>query len=388
MSKSECPLYLHKGTGQWSKKVRGKTHYFGTDREEALKKWAKEKDCLLAGIKPKRQADSPTLAELGNVFLADCRNRLQSGTLGQRSVDEYRKSIQRLIDNLGRDIEPKYWTPIDFASIAEMFAQPVERKTPVRGGLKGPTVSRRSPVTVAGDIRRIRAFLCWCADSEFIPPPRFGRSFTPLNAKEARRLRAKKGRKDLEVDQLRKILDHCSPYFMPIVLLGINAAIGNRDASDMKLADYRGEWLDLPRGKTGAPRRVWLWPETRTAIDSYLRLRRNRGDKLFYTKFGTEWLRESDDAIGTAFTRARNEAGLPRGSFYDLRRTFATVAGETSDIMAIRLVMGHTSQSNDMTALYVQGVSDERVKRVCDHVRQWLFADDAEDAEDKSRKSI
>ncbi len=373
--KSILPLYLHKASGQWSKKVRGKTHYFGNDKDAALRRWAEEKDRLLAGLPIAICCDSPTLAELGNVFIANCRNRVASGTLSQVSLDDYTKTIGRLIEFRGRESTPEHWRPIDFAAITEQLASPVERKTAIRGGIKGPSVKRRSAITVANDIRRIRAFLSWCAKSELIPAPRYGASFSTLTAKETRIIRAKAGRRDFSSEQLRAILGQCSAWFKPLVLLGINGGIGNLDIAQMQLADYQGEWLDLPRGKTGAPRRVWLWPETRTAIDAYLKVRRDRGPLLFYTRFGREWARGTHKPVGTAFTKARIEAGLLRGSFYDLRRTFATVAGETSDIMAIRLVMGHTSQSNDMTALYVQGVSDERVKRVCDHVRQWLFGE-------------
>ena len=371
---NDCPLFLHRGSGQWAKKVRGKTIYFGTDKDAALKRWAEEKDRLLAGLKPKRLSGEPTLEELGNLFIAHCRNRQASGTLSEVSVNDYIRSIRRLCEFRGNDDQPGTWRPLDFAQIAEAYAQPVKRVTAIRGGIKGLAVSRRSPVTVAGDVRCIKAFLNWCADSELIPPPRYGRNFSPVTQKETRIIRARVGRRDLAAADLRSILLQCSPSFKPIVLLAINGGVGNLDVSEMLLADYKGDWLDLPRGKTGAPRRIWIWPETRAAIDAYLLVRRNRGGLLFYTRFGEPWLRGTDDAIGTAFTKARKAAGVARGTFYDLRRTFATVAGETQDIAAIRLIMGHTAQSNDMTALYTQSIGDDRLKRVSEHVRGWLFS--------------
>lgn len=46
------------------------------------------------------------------------------------------------------------------------------------------------------------------------------------------------------------------------------------------------------------------------------------------------------DAIGCGFAKYRKDAGVERGSFYDLRRTFQTVAGETRDQEAVSFVMG------------------------------------------------
>ncbi len=370
--KGTFPLFQHRN-GQWAKKVNGKLYYFGTDKDAALERWKAEMDHIMAGRPVPRSDGTPQLAELGNVFHADCMQRVASGTLAKRSADEYERTIARMVDVFGRDSRPQHWTPMDFARLAEAFAQPVDRKTAIRGGIKGPSVTRRSAVTVAGDIRRAKAFLNWCADSELIPPPRYGRNFQPLSQREQRIIRSKTGRRDLAADDLRKILEHCSVWYKPIVMLGINGAIGNLDIAEMRLEQYDGEWLDLPRGKTGTPRRIWLWPETRKAIDAYLAIRRNRGDRLFYTRLGDHWHRDSDDAIGAAFAKARKAASVGRGTFYDLRRTFATVAGATKDIAAIKLVMGHTSQGNDMTALYTQAVDDARIRTVCAHVRDWLF---------------
>lgn len=48
---SDFPLSNHRN-GQWYKKLCGKYHFFGTDKDAALKKWAEEKDYLLAGLTP------------------------------------------------------------------------------------------------------------------------------------------------------------------------------------------------------------------------------------------------------------------------------------------------------------------------------------------------
>jgi integrase len=148
----------------------------------------------------------------------------------------------------------------------------------------------------------------------------------------------------------------------------------------------KGEvWLDLPRGKTGAPRRFPLWPETRDAIAAYLPNRPSpTGDanknRLFLTRYGQGWGRgdsqERTDAITGAFVRAREAAAVGRQwAFYDLRRTFQTIAAQTRDFPAVSFVMGHTPGKNDMAAIYNQHIDDDRLRAVVEHVRKWLHDD-------------
>ena len=47
---ADCPLYLHKASGHWCKTIKGKRHYFGKDKAEALKRWYRECDDLKAGV--------------------------------------------------------------------------------------------------------------------------------------------------------------------------------------------------------------------------------------------------------------------------------------------------------------------------------------------------
>lgn len=390
--KDDFPLRLH-ATGRYYRKIGTKFHYFGRDRDAALDQWTRDKDYLLAGKTPPRKDDNPTIVELGNLFIDRCKRRVADGELSKRSVLDYQKTIERLVELLGKHCKPSNMAPMDFADLRDQLAEPIKRTTAIQGGIKGRTVTKRSAITVTNDIRRIKAFLTWCHKTELIPAPRFGMEFKPASAKVVRRQRAKVGPRDLSATDIRAILDKASLQLRPLVLLGINAGIGNLDLSEMRFKDIPADlsksdlFVDLPRTKTGADRRFWLWPETAAAIASYLAKRaspagRTIEDRLFLTRMGLPWVRfDGDgrtDSIGTGFVSARVRAGVEAGTFYDLRRTFQTVAAESTDFPAVKLIMGHTPHATDMSATYTQRISDERIKKVCQHVRSWLFGEVSE----------
>jgi integrase len=149
-----------------------------------------------------------------------------------------------------------------------------------------------------------------------------------------------------------------------------------------KIQDPHEVWIDLFRGKTGGERRFALWPETKQAIVDYLAIRPKPAigvdaELLFLNQQGRPWVNSKSnahfDGIGTRFSELRKAAGIPRGTFYDLRRTFATIASETNDTEGLRHLMGFVAPKNDMLAEYIQAVFDYRLKRITDHVREWLF---------------
>jgi integrase len=57
--------------------------------------------------------------------------------------------------------------------------------------------------------------------------------------------------------------------------------------------------------------------------------------------------------------------------FYTLRHVFRTVADEAGDQPAVDHVMGH--ESLGMATVYREGISDDRLRAICEHVRRWLF---------------
>jgi integrase len=386
-NRQPTPPYLHP-SGQWAKKIQGVMHYYGKDKDAAFAAWQKQQSYVASDITPPPRGSCPTLAELGNVYADYLRRAVDAGEISGRTSTEYTKSIHRFIAIAGAGCRVDALRPIDFGTIKERLSLPVAVADDSKryGGRK---VKRRAITTVAIDIRNLRVFLNWCYKQEHMEnPPKFGDEFSPVSRKALRRKRAVDGPKDLSASTIAEILTHCKPALRAMVLLGVNAGVGNQDIADITLADIgklkkKGEnWIDLPRGKTGAPRRFLLWPETAKAISDYLIFRpRPAGaenhDRLFLTRNGLSWVRQDGelrtDSIGNEFAKARKAAKIKRGSFYDLRRTFRTIAGKTRDREAVDFIMGHCEDPEDMGAVYTQWIDDDRLRDVCNYVRQWLL---------------
>ena len=63
----DFPLSIHKGSGYWCKKVRGRVFYFGKVSDDpkgvkALDEWLRVRDDLIAGREPRANTDGLTVA--------------------------------------------------------------------------------------------------------------------------------------------------------------------------------------------------------------------------------------------------------------------------------------------------------------------------------------
>jgi integrase len=104
---------------------------------------------------------------------------------------------------------------------------------------------------------------------------------------------------------------------------------------------------------------------------------------VFLTHRGLRWVRDDAkrvDSVAVAFGKLMKRVGLNGArNFYAIRHGFQTVGEDTGDSKAVDVLMGHVDES--MGATYreagvgrtARGVSDQRLRRVTDHVRQWLF---------------
>jgi len=373
----DYPLYAHHN-GQWAKKVRGTTRFFGPwdDPQGALDKWIEQKDDLLAGREPRVVGEGLTVRSLVNQFLETKENLVKTGELAQRTWEDYKLIGVKLVGVFGRTRLVTDLRPADFEKLRREFT-------------KGQGKKRRGhgPTALSNDIGRARAFFNYAHKQGLIDKPLvFGDGFKKPSQRVMRCERQKKGRKMYTAKQIRTMMDKAGPQLKAMILLGINCGMGNHDCATLPVSalDLKTGWLDFGRSKTGIERRCRLWPETITALKDVLANRHEpkdkaHADKVFITKYGFPWLskgktqRDNPISKETAKLLKTLKIHRPGLGFYALRHTFETIGGESMDQAAVDRIMGHAPRANDMSAVYRERMTDKRLFRVANHVRKWLF---------------
>jgi integrase len=210
---------------------------------------------------------------------------------------------------------------------------------------------------------------------------RYGQGFRKPTQKTLCKTRARRGAKLFKANELRAIIGAAGQPLRAMIYLGINCGLGNTDCMLLPLSAVADGWLDFPRPKTGIERRMPLWPETLEALEEALAQRptpcREAEGRMFVTKYQNTWDPKSttDNPISKEFRKVLDALNLyrPKVGFYALRHTFQTIGAMTLDKDAVRYIMGHVNDPQDMSAVYNETCpSDERLKKVTDFVRDWL----------------
>jgi integrase len=377
----DFPLTPHP-SGAWQKHIRGKIHYFGRwarrvggklvrvegdGWQEALEAYRAVADDLHAGRTPRPQTDGLTVAVLCNRFLNAKLHKLQAGELEARSFGEYREATDLIVAAFGRSRLVDDLAADDFESLRASMAK------------------RWGPVRLSRVITRVKSVFKYAFNNGLIDrPPRYGDGFNKPGKSVLRRHRAANGQRMLEPADLHRLIEAASKPLRAMILLGLNAGLGNTDLATLPLAalDLDNGWVDFPRPKTGIERRAPLWSETIAALRTAIAARptpRDRADAglVFLMRTGRRWVRDTEksrmNGVSIAFCALLRRCGLYRAglSFYALRHVFRTIADAARDPVAIDLIMGHTDSS--MASHYRERVDDSRLRAVTEHVRTWLF---------------
>ena len=351
--------------GRWCKKARGKVHIFSGTAEEALAEWLRVKDELLAGRKPRPQVgEYLSVADLCNKFLTWKQQLLDSGELAQRTFDQYYEVCALICESFGKTRAADDVRPDDFQSLRATMAK------------------KWGAVRLGNQIGFARSVFKFAAEEQLLAHPvSFGKTFKKPSAKTIRRLHAEAGPKMFTPEQVHGLLDKATTNMRCMILLAINAGMGNSDVALLPLEpiDLNNPWLNYPRRKTWIARMIPLWPETVEALQSVIEQRRpplNEADAdlLFIGPRGESYTGNLKGyRVTQEFDRVALRASVSGRTFYDFRRTFQTIGEGANDLAAVRSIMGHAPPTNDMSSVYRQQISDDRLKAVVNHVRFWLW---------------
>lgn len=361
------PLYPHP-SGKWAKKIKGKIRYFGRwdDHDAALAEYERTREAHEAGRDPSViDPDSFTVEDACNYYLESCEDRVNRNDLAPRTFADSKLTCKSMVAMLGRDSAVLKLEPQDFRRAINTIA------------------AKRNVIGVANEVTRIKSVFKWCVAEGLIERlPKYGPDFRQPKAKSIRAHRARQPAKAFTVDELLATLDECGVHLKAMTLLGINVGWSNSDCSTMPLdaVNFDTGWVDFARAKTAIHRHVPLWDETLEALRASLERRPEpteeiTKDAFFVRHNGGAWAESTGPTnhISKHFNGAMKRAEVLRKglSFYSLRHTFETIAGDSKDQVAVDAIMGHVD--NSMAAIYRQNIEEQRLRDVVNHVHLWLY---------------
>lgn len=357
------PLFKHP-RGYWCKTILGKHKYFGKvaddpDGKQALKRWLREKEWRLAGLEPPTDSDDAiTVKFLCNRYLESKEVELKAGHIVQSTFDELKAILRDFMEVIPGSTDVKMLTPQHFGKYLTSIAE-----------------RHKAPTSIGKRVTKIKSVFKHAWENRLIETPvHFGTSFKRPPAKAYRKARNERGNRCLERAEVMTLLKSASKPEAAMILLGLNCGFGNTDCGELKKSDIKSGWIELARKKTGVTRRAPLWKETEEALNKAIA----ETDKEFPYVFANGSRKKISDRyyVTWLFTKLCERAKVEGRTFYDLRRSFQTRAENeagTVDTAAIRCIMGHVASSSDMSSVYRQFVSDDRLRAVTDAVRKWLW---------------
>lgn len=216
--------------GRWQKKIKGRVHYFVGTWQAALEEYKRQLPYLANGasVPSPDTAAGVTLNHLVNAdsgFLANKEALVHSGELTNCSFIDYKRTCRRLIDYFGRERTIASIETSEFAGLRNEFAKSM------------------GVIAIGNEINRTRIVFKFAFDEGLIDKPiRYGQSFQRPRQKVLRKNRTGKD-KTLHAEQIRAIMDKAPLQIKAMILLGINAGLGNSDCGQLKHEHIRDGWL-------------------------------------------------------------------------------------------------------------------------------------------------
>jgi integrase len=355
------PLTLHPA-GKYCKKIKGKIHYFGTDKKKALEKYLAQATYLhgARNLVQKSSNDKMILKQLCDLYLHYQNSRVLVGAITAKHYNDLVSSLGRFMAFLGQGCR--------IESISTLDMQNYKRKLQSAYA----SVDRQNL-----HIGLMKAMFHWARKNYVLD------SIPNIDAISKDRV-VHKEMYTFNQQQIRKLLSVPDVKMKAMIWLGFNCGFGCTDCSRLqwKDIDFKNNRVKLPRKKTGVRRNLPLWPETIQALKEVPR----SGTFVFVTSEGHPWVRTTvitndngepkyiyDNRITTKFSRLMKKVGIyaPKGTgFYTLRRTAATMAARYGDPFAVQRLLGHVDLT--MATRHVQDVS-EQTNRVIENSRKYVL---------------
>jgi len=354
------PLTLHP-TGQYCKKIKGKIHYFGSDKKRALKRYLDQAAYLHGGQNGTtvRAGGTMSIRELRDLYLRYQHSKVLAGELTPRHYSDQTRSLGQLVSFLGEGRKIR--------NISTLDLQSYKRRLQGRYG---------SAHRLNLHIGVMKAMFHWARKNDIL-------EHIPNIDAVSRGKIVHQERFTFSSQEITKLLSVANAKMRAMIWLGLNCGFGCTDCARLKWKDLDLEHgrVKLARNKTGVPRNLPLWPETIRALQEIPR----SGPLVFYTEEGHPWVRtvariQADgsrkyttvNAVTSMFSRLLKKVKIdvPSGTgFYTLRRTAATLAARSGDPFAVQRLLGHVNL--EMATRYVQDVS-EQTDRVIENSREYL----------------
>ena len=359
------PLTLHP-TRQYCKKIRGKLHYFGVNKQEALRRYLEQASYLHEGKLPEaREAnDSMFLKTLCNLYLEHQHSRVQAGEIKLRQVYDQTTFLRDFALNIGPNRTVSDTTTMDLQNY---------RRSLIKQG--------KSATRINNYISAFKAMYHWAEENELI-------SNIPNLTAIKKLPRPQNSKQIFSADEIAKLLSYASLRMKAMILLGLNCGFGCTDCAELlwEHVDLEVGRINFPRTKTGVNRYLPLWKETVDALGDLPRI----NERVFNTKENHKVVRivEKIDKSGTTkvvkcdnvsreFAELMRRAAIKKAKgvgFYTLRRTAATLAAKSGDPFAVQKLLAHADLK--MATTYVQDVS-EQTDRVVNNVRKLIIQGDS-----------
>ncbi len=341
----------------------------------ALEEYYRDLPYYSKGIDPHETKKSPTanfsIGLVCDEYLKHQTRKLGQGAIVEESIIGNQRTVDRIREFFGDDREIESILPNDYRDFLDHYDD-----------------GTRSPTTLGNLVRDAKTIFNYAGENLLRQQIFYGKDFVKPDRRQIARYAQehpeKTSHKIYTREEILALLDVAPANWKAAILLGINAGIGNRDLSHIKLEDIdmEEEYLRGVRQKNFRPRSAWLWPETRQALQEHLEWREKKlvinpeaQDFVFITKYGNRMCK--DAAVASGFNKAveaHSTVAHKRGrSFYALRHTFNTIGRDSMDSDAVKHVMGHLDHKDTGAKFYTHGISDERLQRVAHYVREWLF---------------